>query len=288
MSRKPTLADLLNDLTYRTIYHRLKNLALNIFEWDGLPEGLAPEFIEETLYYHGRALFFKDPNLGFLCLKALPTEGINVYGRHTKYRGTGYNYSEEYTLDESVLVKNNMLWTNTDDNITLYAVKLAEIERTLDVNVKAQKTPYIIVCDDKDLLTFKNIYKQVDGNEPAVFADKNLNMNSLDVLSTVAPFIADQLADYRHDVMNEILSFLGIDNANTDKRERLVTDEVTANNEYIENNVLLMLKTRERAVEEINKMFPELTVSVKLKEKEKEVEEDGELHPGSEGDTKGE
>jgi len=288
LSKKKTMAAFLNDLTYMTIYYRLQNLALNMFEWEGLPEGMEAEYIEETLFTHGRALFFKDKNLGFLCLKAMPSEGINVYGRHTKYRGTGYNYSVEYSLEESVLIKNNMLQTTTEDYITLYALKLTEIERSLDVNVKAQKTPYIIVCDDKDLLTFKNIYKQVDGNEPAVFADKNLNLNSLDVLKTDAPFIADQLADYRHDVLNEVLSLLGIDNANTDKRERLVTDEVSANNEYIENNAEYMLKTRERAVKEINKMFG-LNVTVKVKQKEQEeVEEDGELHPGSEGDSKGE
>ncbi len=272
--KKATISDLLNDLTALNIYNNFKNLALHMFEWDGLPKTIKQEYIERVLFYHGRALFFKDKNLGFLCLQGTPEEGVNVYGEHIRYRGVGHNYNEVYTLEEAVLIKNNMLMTPTYNDVIMYAGKLLEIERSLDVNVKAQKTPYILACDSNDLLSFKNIFKKIDGNEPVIYADKNLNLASLEVFLTPAPFICDKLADYRHDVKNEMLSILGINNANTDKRERLVTDEVNANNDYIDRNVDYMLITRQRAAEQINAMF-KLSVTVSRKEVKTD---DGELH----------
>jgi hypothetical protein len=270
MSRKATINDMLNDLTFFTIYAGLKNLALNIFEWEGLPETMEGDFIEEALYENGQAFFFKDKKLGLLCLKCNEESGRNVYNRAIRYRVQGFNYNKTYSIDEGALIRNNKLKTNTHDKIILYTNKLCEIERTLDVNVKQCKTPYIVTCDEKDLLTFKNIFKQVDGNVPAIYADKNLNMNAVDILQTGVKFMGAELSDYRHDVTNEILTFLGINNANTDKRERLVTDEVNANNEVIMENIDYMYVERQKAVKKINEMFG-LNVSVKIKNEPKEI-----------------
>jgi hypothetical protein len=276
--RRANIEDLLNDMTYVTLYNRIKNLALNMFVWEGLPDTIKPEYIEKILYTHGRALFFKDKNLGLLCLQAEPTAGVNVYGEHTAYYGVGFNYRELYDVDSCVLVKNNILCMPTDNYVVLYASKLQEIERTMDVNVKALKTPYVIACDDKDILTFKAIFKQIDGNTPAIYADKNLNLNSLDVLDIKAPFVCDKLADYKHDVWNDCYTFLGINNANTDKRERLVSEEVTANNEAVQLNAEYMLEARQTACQELNSMFG-LNVSVKRRE----VKQDESIYTGTEG-----
>jgi len=153
----------------------------------------------------------------------------------------------------------------------MYAARIAEIERTLDVNVKAQKTPLIIACDDKDILSLKNVYKQIDGNMPAIWVDKNLNLGAIQVLNTNAPFICDKLADYKHDVWADAMTFLGIANANTDKRERLVTDEVNANNAFVDMNAAYMLQAREMACEEINRLFG-LSVSVEVRKTQTEEE----------------
>lgn len=280
MARKVTIGELLNDLTFQITYNRLKNLALDMFEWEGLPEGMRPQYIENVLFHHGKALFFRDKNMGLLCLQANQNGGPNVYGEYQEWTAYGYNYNTSYKLNECVLIRNNVLLTNTHDVIMLYTNKLTEIERSLDANIKAQKFPYVITCDDKDLLTMKNVYRKIENNEPSIFADKNLNMNAVSVLETKAPFVADKLADYRHDVTNEILSLLGINNSNTDKKERLISDEVNSNNEYIKKNVSYMLESREQACEEINAMFG-TNISVKLRE----VESDESLHVDVEGDN---
>jgi hypothetical protein len=80
---------------------------------------------------------------------------------------------------------------------------------------------------------------------------------------------------------NDALTFLGIDNANTDKKERLITAEAESNDEHTDLSAEVMLKTRRIAAEQINKMYG-LNVSVKIKEQKKpetkEGEKDGEIH----------
>ena len=276
--KKNSLDDLLNNIQFFALYNQFKNIALNAFQWEGLPEGMKQEYVERTLFYHGKALFFQDPKNGLLCLQAGPGEGMNVYGEHFVWYAIGHNYQKSYDLrkDMAVLIKNNAIMTNTYDFVMLYVNKLVEIERAIDVNVEGQKTPYVLACDDKDLLTMKNIYHKRKRNEPVIFANKNLNLDSLQVFMTPADYVSDKLADLRHDIMNELLTFLGIDNANTDKRERLVTDEVNSNNEFVELNAKYMLETREKAVEEINQKF-----GLKITVKRREVMEGEPIHTGS-------
>jgi len=267
MARRLTIEDMLNDFNVKLIYERLKNLALNMFEWEGLPEDMRPEYIERLLYTFGGALFCKNKYSDqLICVQAAPAGGFNIYGEFLAYQGMGSNeYNEHYEAEECVYIRNNALKVNTHDNLMMFAIRIAGIERTIDVNVNSQKTPRIVVCDDKDILTFKNIFRQVDGNVPAIYADKSLNVDSLNVLDITAPFVADKLADLKHDIWNDALSFLGIDNANTDKRERLVKDEVNANNSFVDFNALYMLQAREIACKEINVMFG-CNVSVKRRE----------------------
>lgn len=283
MSKKRvTRVDLLNNLTYKTIYNRLKGLALNQFKWNGLPDTIKEEWIEHLLYEYGRCLFFNDKNMGLMCLQCYDGQGRNVYNYPLSYRAVGFNYSKEYPADEVVEVCNNKLRTSTHDMITYYTNKIYEVERTLDTNVKVLKAPFVFVTDDKQALTMKTIFEKLDENEPVIYLDKGVTAGRdineiITCLQTgVKPFLVE-LTDYRHDVQNEILSALGINNANTDKRERLVTDEVNANNQYIDCNVQLMLEARQRACERINELYgTNITVELRNKlEQATEPQEEG-------------
>ena len=163
--------------------------------------------------------------------------------------------------------------TPTSPTIQLYAYKLTNIDRTIDVNIIAQKTPIIVKCSDKQRLSLKNAIIQRNDNEPVIYADKNLDMSSIEVLDLRPPKVFPDLQLQKHAVWNECMTFLGVNNANQDKRERLVTDEVSANNEQVKASEDVMLKARERACELINKMF-HLDITVrrrKLSELPKEV-----------------
>jgi hypothetical protein len=154
----------------------------------------------------------------------------------------------------------------------MYARRLYEIERTLDVNVKAQKTPVLITCSENQRLTMKNLYMQYDGNEPFIFGDKNLDLNSIKVLKTDAPFLGDQLNMLKREIFNEALTYLGISNINVQKKERMVTDEVTRNMGSIEAQKYTRLNARKDACKKINKMFG-LEIDVEYREDIKLMED---------------
>lgn len=264
MARKrANLSDLLNDLTFKTLFDKFKLIAMNEWEWSGLPDGIEARHIERLLFSQGKALFFKDPSMSFMCLQGDGTGHMNVYGDHLRYRATGFNYSHEYNADECVVIENNLLRLPTEPFVMHYVNKLTEAERTMDVNVKACKTPVVFTCDDKDVLTWKRIFQQVDGNAPAIFADRNLNLDSIQAFLTGVKFMGNELMDYKGSVESDLLTFLGQNNNPVDKKERLITDEAQANDQLIASFADLQQEARERACTAINTLWPELSVSVK-------------------------
>lgn len=261
----------LNALTANDYYDRLRLIGLSLFEWEGLPDSCNARHLETTLYMYGRALFFYDDSLGYLNTKCTPSGKLNVYDEPVSFTAYGVDYNETYERDDCILIRNNYLERPTDQTVILFASRLTEAERTIDVNIKAQKTPVLVRCDEKDRLTMKNLYKQYEGNEPFILGSKSLNPDGIKVFKTDAPYLADKLQNYKHEIWNEALTFFGINNANSDKRERLITDEVNANNEVININSQAMLLTRQEACKAINKKY-KLNVTVKMRDFEDETE----------------
>lgn len=245
-----------NNWTYIDYYQRLKELALNVFEWHNLPPTVDERFLELTLYDKGYCLYFNDDVLGNLALTCTIGGRLNVYRIPIYRKAFSVNgYNKDCTAEDSVLIFNNYLHTPTDLTIRLYAKRLYEIQRTIDVNVVSQKTPLLILTDEKERLTMKNMYMQYDGNQPVIFGSNTLDTNNFQVLKTDAPYVSDKLIILLHQVWNEALTFLGIENSNADKRERLVSDEVSANYGHIEAQRNVMLNAREQACDQINRMF---------------------------------
>ncbi|MDD4438797.1 MAG: hypothetical protein PHS04_12290 [Tissierellia bacterium] len=270
----------INSMTINDYYDRLKTIALSLFEWKGLPDSCNSRFLELTLYTYGRALFIEDPATGFLNMRCVPSGRLNHYDEPVSYTAYSTIYNREFMRDECVLIRNNLLEKPTENTVLLFAIRLTEAERTIDTNIKAQKTPVLIRCDDKDRLTMQNLYKKYDGNEPFILGGKSLNIDGLKVLKTDAPFVADKLQVYKRQIWNEALTFFGVNNANTEKRERLITDEVKSNEEVIYLNSESMLLTRQQAAEDINKKYG-LNVSVEKRNLSvEEIEEKGEGEDG--------
>lgn len=253
------LAMFLNNATYNDYYDRLKLIAISLFSWDNLEKyaGVGSNrFLELCLYNMGRACFVKDPKLGYLAINANPSDKLNVYQLPEKIQAWSVGYTKQFNFDEVVYIMNNELMKPTRSTIELFAYRLYETERTIDVNLKAQKTPILLEGDKKTMLTLKNAYAQYDGNIPFIFGSKTFELGSkINALKTDAPYLIDKLELHKHEIWNECLTFLGIDNANTDKKERLITDEVESNNEIIKYYLNCFYKTRKKACDEINEKF---------------------------------
>lgn len=246
----------INNQTYIDYYQRLMEFAINMFEWRNLPPTVDERFLELTLYEKGYCLYFNDEVVGNLALTCTIGGMLDVYRIPTERRAFAVNgYNKICTPQDSVLIFNNYLHTPTILTIELFARRLYEIERTIDVNVKAQKTPTLVLASEQQRLTMKNLYMQYDGNEPFIFGDKDMEFDEIKCLKTDAPYVADKLQVLKHQIWNEALTFCGIENSNQDKKERLVADEVGSNYGNIEAQRNVMLNARRQAADKINRMF---------------------------------
>lgn len=270
-----------NNVTFMNYYDRLKELAISMFEWQGFPDSVDTRYLELSLFENGNAIVFNDEVLGMLALSNTQTGNFDIYGTPTRRRAfSGYNqYQKNLNSENSVFVWNNMLRTNSVSTIQNYALRLANLDRIIDVNANAQKTPVLIKCDEKERLSMMNLYKEYDGNAPFIFGDKSLNTNGVSVLSTNAPYVCDKIYELKTQYWNEALTYLGISNVSYQKKERMVSDEVLRNQGGTVASRYSRLYVRQKACDEINKMFG-LHVSVdyredfQLPEEEDEVVED--------------
>lgn len=247
----------MNNATYIQYYNRLIELSIAMFDWTGLPDTIDPRFLELTLFKYGQAVFFEDEVMGYLALTNAVQGGFDVYGYPVASRAYSpyNNYQKNLTLDDSVIIYNNYLRTPSSLDVEVFAKRLYNLDRVIDVNANAQKTPVLIKCAETQRLTMKNLYKEFDGNSPVIFGDNGLNDANFTVLSTEAPYVADRIYQLKTQIWNEALTYLGISNINVQKKERLITDEVSRNMGGVIASRYSRLNARQNACEKINKMF---------------------------------
>lgn len=274
---------LMNNRTYLQYYNRLTELALSMFEWKNLPPTIDARFLEMCLFSDGMCVFFKDEDLGFLALQCAISGKLNVYripSQRVAYASNGYNMH----LDEknSVIIFNNYLHTNAMLDVEMFAKRLYNLDRAIDVNANAQKTPVLLLCDEKQRLTMLNLYKKYEGNEPFIFGNSALDVNGIKAINTGAPYVADKLYALKTQLWNEALTYLGISNLNMQKKERLVSDEVIRSQGGVIASRHSRLEMRRQACKEINAMFG-LDIWVDYREDFRE-QDDETMYTGSTGD----
>ena len=246
-----------NQQGFLEYYNRLMALSISMFEWKGMPDSIDTRYLELCLFGEGHCVFFKDEELGFLALRCSIGGPFNVYQIPIRRRAYASNgYQRELDMDNSVIIWNNELHTNSMLTVENFSRRLYEMDRVIDVNVKAQKTPILITCSETQRLTMKNIYMQYEGNEPVIFGDnQNVNPNSIQVINTDAPFHASEIYDLKTRYYNEALTYLGISNISFQKKERMVSDEVIRNLGGTIANRYSRLNARKQACQMINEMF---------------------------------
>lgn len=259
----------LNDATYLDYLKRFEKIALSMFEWVNLPSSMNARWLERSLYLYGQASLLKDKKYGFINTNCASAGKINIYGLPSRLNCYSFEYQDERDLytglnpinkakdtEEAILVQNNWESVPTCGTMELFAYRLYEAQRVCDTNIKAQKTPVMVVVDETQRLLMENLYNQYDGNQPFIFGDKDqLSSGILKAISTNAPVVFDKLTEYKKEIFNEALTFLGVNNVLVDKKERLVTDEANANNELINLNLQSYLAPRLEACRQFNEKF---------------------------------
>ena len=258
---------LLNDLTFYDYLDRFRKVALSVFEWVNLPKSMNAMWLEKCLFYEGQASFLYDKKRGYINTKTCSNGYVNLYGLPSELHCFSFDYDTTRKLytglkndpqdeEECVLVQNNWERIPTSGTMELFAWRLYEAEQSAFTNIKAQKTPVLLLVDETQRLMMENLYSQYDGNKPFIFGDKKqINQDTLKAIKTDAPFVADKIIEYKKEIWNEALTFLGINNIMVDKKERLITDEANSNNELINLNLQSYLAPRQEACKQFNKKF---------------------------------
>lgn len=246
-----------NNLTYKQYLNRLTELSVSMFEWKNLPPTVDARYLELHLFETGCMVYFDDDVIGNLCLDCLPSGRLDVYGNPVLRKAySGYNnYQKLLKESNSVIIWNNYLHTNSILEVQMFARRLYNLDRIIDVNANAQKTPVLIQGTEQQRLTLKNLYKEFDGNSPFIFGDKNLDLNSLKCLQTGAPYVCDKLYNLKQMYWNEALTYLGINNSGAQKRERMLAIESSQAQGGTISSRYSRLQSRREAVEKINTMF---------------------------------
>ena len=249
-----------NVRTYRLYLDQILEIAIARYKWNGLPKTIDERFLELTLSgKNGAVLFFKDENIGHLALPCTMSGRFNVYNipiQRRAYAVNGYQANRDDT--NSVIIYSNQLHNGMSvyNRLVQYAKDLYLIDSIIMVNVNAQKTPLMLLADEKQMLTLKNLYMKYDGNQPFIFGDRNdLNPNSIQALVTGAPYVADKLYELKQNIWNEVLTFLGVPNVQMNKKERLITDEVNRGLGGVFASRYSGLLSRRQACDQINEMF---------------------------------
>jgi len=268
-----------NNVTFDYWLHRLRTLAIASFEWLNVPDSIDPRFIELCELDYGLGGFFDmsgegDEGFGaYAFAQATPLNRLNLYWNPNRVRfipangGGGWirnayfwtqAHRDGLTVNkpDAVVMWDNMNRIPILPILMTYAYRLADIDRTIDMNMRAQKMPYIISVPETQRRDAIHLYQQVVGNEPLIMKNNSAASSlELTVQQALAPYVAHDLLADQARIFNQILSLLGIDNSNTEKRERLLTNEVESNDEEIMLMRRSRLYNRQRFCEQVNERF---------------------------------
>ena len=259
-----------NDIEFQNMFYNLLNILMYSFNIEGLPDSCNERFFKLNLIFNGYAALIKDPDLGYLSLGVRPTVNssqLNIYGEFPDVMAFGWNgfnkqytnymYGTDNTDAEAVICRDNDMMYPMINIIWIYAKRLTDTMRTLDVTARKLKTPYFITCDEAQKSSIKKILEDVDFNQDSIIANRSTMPNEFNVLQTgVQPESVRVLWEHYSNLESEIRTFLGINSAaNLDKKERLVVDEAEANDILTDINIQYRLKSYQQFCNTVNNLW---------------------------------
>lgn len=254
-------------------------IALNLFSWENLPPTIEERYIEKALFNKGLVCLVDDKNFGQIVVGCNYSQNMNIWGEPTEVITTGYNYvktfnientinttytrdinneinDENNILETAIVCQNNDLAISTREILEYYVNKLVEVELSTFTNVYLQKFPFLINTTRDNEQTMRTLIDKVDKGEPYIMYNKKIAdlTTAVDVFNLNVPFVADKLLQYRFETEREIYTLFGFNN-NFEKKERLLTDEVNVNNDFINCNIDSMYKKRKQFAELMNTKY---------------------------------
>lgn len=249
------------------MYRRqLTGKCISRFTWEGLPNGIDPRFIEATIFNNGYSVFYYDSFFEmFMAMPATISGPLDIQDNPTGYRVTRNGvYSRDVSAAESVCIWGNQVRVPEIDVVLSYAARLAQIDRTIEIDLLNERNPMIVACSQDQRLTVQNLISKIYDGEPVVWGTENLAVDNISSMIGVFPLNqnagAGAVSSIKHmeskaKIWGEALTMLGIMNVNSEKRERMVVEEAAGNSGQVLASRESFMKPRQLACEQINEKF---------------------------------
>lgn len=239
------------------MFSRYSNIAVSRLKWSGLPKTVSERFLAQTLYLFGNAVFFQDPNLGYLAMPCTMAGGFNMYYDPVSVNAYSFNYSRYLEPGEFVYMRADPSGTPMAFTVFTWCKRMADIIRTIDVRAEKMKHPFFLRCSEKQRQTYLNLVKKIKDNELLILSSKDFEMgrDEVSLLLTNVDTDLSPLWDTYLQYEQTLYTAMGIENIGERKRERMLVDEVNANNMLTDMSIEVQLKELQHACEQINERY---------------------------------
>ena len=265
MKTKMINSQLNNFRTYQKVLREMLTLAENVFDFENLPENIDRSFLNITLVKKGCIAFFVDEVMGLTALPFKSTKGLkDVYDRPlgiTVFASNGYQ--RNLKPDEYVLMYDNNGKYPIYLDICQLAERAALCIRTQDINIKQQRTPRFFTASNQDVaLSLKKLIDDIESNDDTVVSYDGVPTSEITNVLSPAPYVTDKIDDHLDKIWASFYRLIGVANLVEQKKERMITDEMSASQGGTIASRWARFEPRQRAIEEINKKF-NMNISVR-------------------------
>lgn len=279
-ARSPSTVHCQNTALVRYYAKYLLEKVISVFEFSGIPEDWPLNYFQYTLFGYGHIAILENDKYGLICQDCHP------YGFDLYYQPSHVTIANPLIVDKNVykigeeceLIKLQPNYTGVMDIVTTYADLMALCLETAGINLLNSKLSFVFFAENRTMAEgFKKTYDKYASGEPMMVIDKN--MRAADGSPTWESFtqnvgqnyIVGNILDDMKKIVDQFNTDIGIPNANTYKRERMITDEVNANNIDTQSKIALWLETMRRDIAKVNSRYG-LNIGVRYRF-DKEAEE---------------
>lgn len=241
------------------------------FEFGGIPEEWDYDYFLSVLFCNGY-IAITDTPLGIIPLRCSLT-GYNVWEHPTKALFANpilQNFERNLTGNnramDCAVIKLQYDYRGVMPLVNRYAAMLALCDNSIAVNLRNSKVAMIgFVSGKQQAASMQKMYDSIDDGKPAVYVKKDdITTEDIYYNHVKETYIANDVQLLKQSIKNDFLTEVGLNNANTDKRERLIVDEVNANNDEVKANVQHWLDTMREGIRRANALF-DLKLTVELR-----------------------
>lgn len=259
MSKDKAKNQLRNLQTSEMYKRQCISLAMNVFNIKNLNE-VAPymdySYVNKKLIYNGSIAFFWDEYLELLALPYRNMGKLDLYNRPTDIQVYGKNgYNRVLKKGEYVIMWDNRSHEPLIKDIVQYSDRIADITRTIDINISQQRTPRVWKTKTENKKSIEDLIDGISANNEAITTYDNLEIDDTSIVLAPAPVVFDKLAEQKDKLWNEFLRLIGIANSSFQKKERNIRDEVFISQAGTIASRFTRFNARIDAINEINKKW---------------------------------